>query len=269
MLLDDPTFTRSSFTTIDGVTLTYFDTGGQGEPVVVLHGLAGSALEFVDTATALPEFRVILLDLRGHGRSTRIPADVTREAFVADVVQLLEHARTGPATLIGQSMGAHTAMLVAAHHPDRVSRLVLLETTEGSGDVADTSALSTYFDSWPVPFASREAAADFLGNGPLQQAWVADLERTNDGFIPRFDPTTMGKIMETLVVPRWAEWTNLSCPTLAVFADHGMFSNEDKNVFVARGQNVTRVDLPNASHDAHLDAAAQWISTLRGFLLNL
>jgi hypothetical protein len=62
------------------------DTGGDGPPVVILHGLAGSSREFFATAGALPEFRTVLVDLHGHGHCTRIPGDLSREAFVADVL---------------------------------------------------------------------------------------------------------------------------------------------------------------------------------------
>jgi len=59
-----------------GVEVNYFDAGGDGPPVVILHGLAGSSMEFFPTADALPEFRTLLIDLRGHGLSTRRPGDL-------------------------------------------------------------------------------------------------------------------------------------------------------------------------------------------------
>src|SRR5690349_21896226 len=96
-----------------------------GSPVVLLHGLAGSAREM---AVALPGHRVIVPDQRDHGHSVRRPAEVSRAAYVADVVRVIEElAGGGPVALAGQSMGAHTAMLTAAWHPELVSRLVMLE----------------------------------------------------------------------------------------------------------------------------------------------
>lgn len=90
------------------VRLAVTDTGGDGPPVVLLHGLAGSARELLPTAAALADrHRVVLLDQRGHGGSTRRPADVSREAFVADVVEVLERLLPGERVrLVGQSMGA-------------------------------------------------------------------------------------------------------------------------------------------------------------------
>ncbi|GAB3534891.1 hypothetical protein GCM10027403_11690 [Arthrobacter tecti] len=57
--------------TFGDVTISCRDTGGNRPPVVILHGLAGSGREFITTAKALPEYRVILVDLRAHGDSTR------------------------------------------------------------------------------------------------------------------------------------------------------------------------------------------------------
>ncbi|MFD0043939.1 alpha/beta fold hydrolase [Pseudarthrobacter scleromae] len=89
-----------------GVHIRGFELGpADGAPVVILHGLAGSAGEFVQTALALPEFRTVLIDLRGHGRSTTRPGDLSREAFVADVVRVIESVVSAPLTLIGQSLG--------------------------------------------------------------------------------------------------------------------------------------------------------------------
>ncbi|MGF9649811.1 alpha/beta hydrolase [Pseudarthrobacter oxydans] len=249
-----------------GVRINYFDTGGDGFPVVILHGLSGSAVEFFETAGALPEFRTILVDLRGHGRSTSRPGDLSREAFVADVVHVIESAVGGPVALVGQSMGGHTAMLVAAKRPDLVSKLVLLESSAGSSSAAENMQLAEFFRSWPVPFPTRAAAKEFLGNGPLQDAWVSDLEEREDGYWPRFSADVMVGTIKGLMRPRWEEWDAVAAPTLVVYGEEGMFSAEEKAEFVARGHNVRRVDIPRASHDAHLDATGAWITALKSFL---
>ncbi len=249
-----------------GVRINYFDTGGDGFPVVILHGLAGSAVEFFETARALPEFRTILVDLRGHGRSTSRPSDLSREAFVADVAHVIESAVGGPVALVGQSMGAHTAMLVAAKRPDLVTKLVLLESSAGSSSADESMQLGEFFRSWPVPFSTRAAAKEFLGDGPLQKAWVSDLEEREDGYWPRFSPDVMLGTMDGLMRPRWAEWDAVAAPTLVVYGEEGMFSAEERAEFVTRGHNVRRVDIPRASHDAHLDATGAWITALKSFL---
>lgn len=247
--------------------LRCYVAGGRGPAVLFLHGLAGSAREFLPTAAALPERRTVLMDLRGHGGSTRHPADVSREAYVADVVRVIEEVGP-PVVLVGQSMGGHTAMLVTASRPDLVTQLVLLEVDAGGGRSEDHEAMGDYFRSWPVPFSSRAAASAFLGEAPLAQAWAADLEERDDGFWPRFDAGVMVAAIGPVRVPRWTEWERVSAPTLVVYGQEGLFDEAAKAEFVRRGRNVTRMDLTGASHDAHLDCFGPWLAALRGFVLS-
>ena len=65
---------------VDQVRLSWLDNDGGGPVVVALHGLAGAGDEFIATAAAVGgAYRFVLPDLRGHGHSTRRPADVSRE----------------------------------------------------------------------------------------------------------------------------------------------------------------------------------------------
>lgn len=65
---------------------------------------------------------------------------------------------------------------------------------------------------------------------------------------------------------RWDEWEALAVPTLAVFAKHGMFGNDDKDELVRRRPQTDRIDLDGGSHDAHLDAFDEWIDVLSRWL---
>ena len=251
----------------DGTKISYTVFAGEGPAVILLHGLAGSSRELLDTARALVGRKVILVDQRGHGMSTRTPADTSREAFVDDVLRVIA-AEEGqrPVDLVGQSMGAHTAMLVAAARPELVRRLVLLECGGGGMPAAEVDSVARFFRSWNVPFTSKDAARSVLGEGPLPDAWIADLEDRGDGLYPRFDPEVMARTLAGLMAPRWEEWQGITVPVLAVFAEHGMFSEEEKRRFVASGNDVSRSDLAGASHDAHLDAFRAWVDSLRAFL---
>lgn len=254
----------------DATRIAYSVYDGEQPAVVILHGLAGSSREFAATARALNAGQtrrtVVLIDQRGHGSSTTHPADTSREAFVDDVVRVIEAEALGKVDLVGQSMGAHTAMLVAAARPDVVRRLVLLEANEGGGDAENTTAIGDYFRSWPIPFASREHAREFLGDGPLARAWTADLEDRDGALHPRFDVDVMIATLSTLETSRWREWVDSTVPTLVMYADGGMFSASQKARFVGAREGVTRVDLAHASHDAHLDAFPEWIQALQKFI---
>lgn len=254
-----------------GQSIAVTDLGGDGPPLMLLHGLAGSSRELLPTAAALSDsFRVVLMDQRGHGRSTRRPGDLSRDAFVRDVVGVVEEFGPGLRwTLVGQSMGAHTAVLVAAARPDLIDRLVMLEGhVAGDEDPAGAAGLGAYFASWPVPFSNEESAREFLGRDAIVDAWIADLMPTSDGLVPRFDADIMERTIAAVHEPRWAEWEALDTPTLAVFAKDGMFRGADKDELVRRRPATERHDLSGGSHDAHLDAVDEWMSVLRGWLLS-
>lgn len=253
------------------VSLAVTDFGGDGPPVLLLHGLAGSSRELIPTAEALADaFRVLLVDQRGHGCSTRRPTDLSREAHVGDVVHVLESLAPGRrSVLVGQSMGAHTAFLAAAARPDLVDRLVMLEGhVAGDADPKSAADLGQFFASWPPTFRDESHARQLLGGEAIVDAWIADLEATPDGLRPRFDADIMERTIRAVHAPRWQEWESLEVPTLAVFARRGMFASAEKEELLTRRPATRRIDLRGGSHDAHLDAFDEWISVLRAWLLS-
>ena len=104
----------------------YLDFGGDGPPLVCVHGLSGSALNWTAVGPALAAgHRVVALDLRGFGRTPLGPGSRLRDnrrlldLFLGEVVG-------GPAVLVGNSMGGLLAVMEAAERPERVSGLVLV-----------------------------------------------------------------------------------------------------------------------------------------------
>jgi pimeloyl-ACP methyl ester carboxylesterase len=237
--------------------------------VVILHGLAGSAEECLPTAAAIgPGYRFALIDLRGHGHSTLHPDDASREAYVRDVVAVIEQldAPEGVA-LLGHSMGAHTAMLAAAARPDLVRMLVMLEGGVQGSPPEAAARIGAFFGSWPVPFADAAAASHFLGDSVIARAWAADLEQRDDGLWPRFEPAFLqASIAAVHAQSRWEDWEALEPATALVFAPNGMFDADTKDALVEARPATLRVDLGAGSHDAHLDATAEWTAVLRDLL---
>ncbi|MEV4278502.1 alpha/beta fold hydrolase [Actinoplanes xinjiangensis] len=252
------------------VVLSCLDGGHGDDVVVLLHGLAGSAEEMRPTATALlPGHRVIVVDQRGHGHSTRRPADLSRRAYADDVAAVVERLAGGrPVTLVGQSMGGHTAMLTAAWHPHLAGRLVLLEAGVGGEGAEDYPAkLGDWFASWPVPFADLRAAAAFLGSTPIAQAWLGDLEECADGLRPRFEPEVMrAAIAAVAETARWAEWASVRVPTLLVRGANGTMAESEARRMLASRPGVSQVVVPDAGHDVHLERHDAWIAALTAFL---
>jgi pimeloyl-ACP methyl ester carboxylesterase len=105
-----------------------YDDRGRGPLVVMVPGMGDVRTEYRFLAPRLVEagFRVVTMDLRGHGQSTTGWSDYSSSALGSDVVALVRELDAGPATLIGTSMGAAAVAWGAAEAPDDVSRLVLI-----------------------------------------------------------------------------------------------------------------------------------------------
>src|SRR5439155_18409910 len=100
------------------------DFGGQGQPIVLLHGLMGRARTWWRVAQWLKRYgHVVGLVARGHGRGPR-QGPWTTEQFVADAAELVRSLDGGPAVVIGHSMGALHSWGLAATHPELVRAVV-------------------------------------------------------------------------------------------------------------------------------------------------
>jgi pimeloyl-ACP methyl ester carboxylesterase len=108
----------------DDVEIAYLDEG-EGEPIVLIHGFASNAaVNWVQPGwlTTLKGRRVIALDNRGHGASTKLydPAAYHTAIMASDVLALLDHLGLGRADVMGYSMGARIAAFLALQNPQRV-----------------------------------------------------------------------------------------------------------------------------------------------------
>jgi (E)-2-((N-methylformamido)methylene)succinate hydrolase len=112
--------------------LRYWDDGGARPPVMLIHGVGADGTSWEQIAAALsPDFRVMRLDLRGHGRSGHIAGALTLDDFVRDVVDVLDACGVLAAHIVGFSLGGMIAQGIALQHAERVLRLVLLSAVAG------------------------------------------------------------------------------------------------------------------------------------------
>ena len=255
----------------DGVRLVCHDLGGPEPPVLLLHGLAGHHGEWDALVRWMaPGHRVIAMDQRGHGASERRPADVSRAAYVANVVAVIDELKLEAPVLVGQSLGGHTAMLVAAAHPERVRALVMVEAgAAGSGPDLPES-IGTWLASWPVPFPSLAAAAEFFGGGPAGSGWAAGLEERRDGWWPRFDPSLMVRsLAEISTRSFWREWTRVACPVLVVLAESGFIPPDEAREMARSRPGTAMVTVAEAGHDVHMERPQAVGAAIDGFLRGL
>ncbi|HEV7564307.1 MAG TPA: alpha/beta hydrolase [Solirubrobacterales bacterium] len=159
---------------------------GEGQPVVLIHGLAQDHRMWTAQQDELRGQRTIAYDVRGHGGTTIGDADGTLRQLGEDLVALLEEV--GPATCVGFSLGGTVALWAAAARPDLVPDLVVLATSSvvgsaAAGFFADRIALFSKGDRAEIAAALREDTKAQLGeaDADLEAIVVARLQAVADG----------------------------------------------------------------------------------------
>lgn len=114
--------------TINSITLAYDDTGS-GQPIVFLHAFPLNRTMWAQQETALSsQFRVITIDLRGHGESDAPLWHYTLDQAADDVRALLDHLSVAQALFVGLSMGGYILLAFYRKYADRVKGMVLADT---------------------------------------------------------------------------------------------------------------------------------------------
>lgn len=167
--------------TSDGTTINAdFVVGGRDGrlPIVLLHGLSQQRSFWGPVVDCLPERPVITVDLRGHGASdAALDSDFTIARCASDVLEYLDHMSIPQVVLGGHSWGASIALHLAATHPDRVARLVLID-----GAIVVPSQLGPHDDvrrALTPPHITAPSIEDILDrirSGPLASTWSLSIE---------------------------------------------------------------------------------------------
>ena len=125
---------KTSVALPDGVSLAYIDMGERSAPAVVLiHGYTDSARDWVPMLPYLSKrYRLILVDIRGHGQSSKPECCYTRLDFAYDIKLLLDALGVQKADIVGHSLGSIIAQTFAEYWPERTAHVVLISSTGGS-----------------------------------------------------------------------------------------------------------------------------------------
>lgn len=135
----------------NGITLGYVDIGPRGgRPLVLVHGYTDNARDWVPLLPYLDKsVRTILVDIRGHGLSSKPECCYTRVDFAYDIRLLLDHLQVKDADIVGHSLGSIIAQTFAEHWPERTHRLVLVSSTAGPNPACPAG------DTKPMDFGSE------------------------------------------------------------------------------------------------------------------
>lgn len=211
--------TTATFRTGDGLRLAYYvddftEPWRSAPTVLLLHAAMGSARRYYAWVPVLcRHYRVVRLDLRGHGRSEVPPPDhpLTLERLVADVAELLDHLGCGPTHIVGNSAGGYLAQQLAMNQPERVTSLALFGSTPG--------LKNSQAPSW-IPQIEAKGLRGFLAEtirdrlpanaDPGLVEWFLDEAGRNDpGYIARF-------VLLMASYDWGGEVERITCPTLVV-----------------------------------------------------
>jgi pimeloyl-ACP methyl ester carboxylesterase len=111
-----------------GGPVHYLDFGGSGTPLLMVHGLGGNALNWMAVGPLLAEtYHALAVDLAGFGQTPLFGRSATVSANAGLVHDFVTQVIGSPATLMGNSMGGHIAILEAASHPESVAAMVLVD----------------------------------------------------------------------------------------------------------------------------------------------
>ena len=210
---------QRSFRTGDGLSLAYYvddftDPWKTAPTLLLLHAAMGSARRYYGWIPHLArQYRVVRLDLRGHGNSEVPPADqpLTLDRLVADVLDLLDHLGVERAHVVGNSAGGYLGQQLAMHHAQRVGSLCLFGSTPG--------LKNSQAPSW-IPQIAAKGLRGFLAE-TIRDRLPADAD---PGLIEWFldeaaknDPAFIGKFVLLMASYDWSgEVERIRTPTLVV-----------------------------------------------------
>jgi 3-oxoadipate enol-lactonase len=208
--------TMERFAASDGLSLAYRIDDPQRAPatLLLLHAAMGSAVRYdAWVPTLAPHYRVVRLDLRGHGHSARPPAEqpLVLERLVADVAELMDHLGGAPMHVVGNSAGGYLAQQLAMTQPRRVRSLALFASTPG---LKNSNAAR-----W-IPEIQKKGLRAFLAEtihdrfpkdaDPARIEWfLNEAAKNDDAFICKF--------VALMSAQDWQDEVHkIGCPTLVV-----------------------------------------------------
>jgi pimeloyl-ACP methyl ester carboxylesterase len=151
---------------INGANI-YYEVYGSGEPLILIHGGLGNGKYWVNQIPVFAaKYQVIVMDSRGHGRSSFDEKPITYELMASDVLGLMDHLKIDKASIVGWSDGGIIGLEIAIHHPERLNKVVAyganFDPTGVRLDVGTNPLFNAYIE---------RAAEDYMALSPAPERW--------------------------------------------------------------------------------------------------
>nr|WP_212763344.1 alpha/beta hydrolase [Gordonia araii] len=248
------------------------DHGGDGPPILLLHGLMGRGRTWSRQVGWLRRYgRVFTVDAAWHTGpippSTKVePDEMATERFVDDIADVLARigrltGRDDPAVLIGHSMGGLHAWCTAAKHPDLV-RGIVVEDMAPDFRGQTTRNWTPWFETWPDRFTSVEHAQELFG------------EVAGRYFYEAFDDGRLHGDLDVFISiadewgrrDYWSAWERVEVPALVLEAGFTVTPPGQMAAMALRNVNAQHVVAPGAGHLIHDDAPEFFRGAVEAFL---
>ncbi|MCP5093947.1 MAG: alpha/beta fold hydrolase [Chloroflexi bacterium] len=246
----------------------YYETHGAGEPLLLIHGLGSSAQDWEFQLEAFSKkYQVVLVDVRGHGRSAKPPGSYSVSLFAQDMAALLTHLQLESAHVVGISMGGMIGLQMVVTYSQFVKSLIVINATP---DLIPQS-ISDYLKVWQRLAISRfmgmRRMGEFLAGRLFPQP---DQEYIRVQFIERWaknDKRAYMAAMKALV--GWsvkADLPTITRPVLFLAGDMDYSSVEEKETAVSHIPNGRLQVIPNSRHASPVDQPEMVNTAVLNFL---
>jgi esterase len=243
---------------------------GQGDPLVLLHGLFGSARNFGTVQRALAQgHRIIALDLRNHGASQH-DSDMRYATMAADVLETLGRLGALPATLLGHSMGGKVAMQAALTQADAVARLVVADIAPVSYPPHYRAIAAAMASLKLLPGTTRAEAdaalADAVPDAGMRAFLLQNLQL---GASPAWRIGLREIVAALPDIEGWSAPPDARYPAPTLFlagANSDYIQPSHRPAIRALYPNARFVTLKNAGHWLHADNPSGFVAVIEAFL---
>jgi 3-oxoadipate enol-lactonase len=241
---------------------------GEGEPVVMIHGLGGTSNSFTPLLAAFARHRVIRFDLPGSGRSHRVEGPLSLELFVERTLLVMQRAGVERAHVVAHSMGTIVSTHLAASEPRKVASLALFGPLLAPPEPARAAiraraAKAREGDMQPIADALLHASvsAETRAKRPVAAAFVRES-------LMRQDPEGYARSCEALAGMRPADTSRIECPTLLVTGDEDVVAPPQAVRMMGERIAGSRVEvLRGCGHWTPVEKPEECVGLLKRFLL--
>ncbi|WP_245919671.1 alpha/beta fold hydrolase [Melittangium boletus] len=255
---------------LEGVSL-HFEESGAGTPVLLLHGLGSSGQDWELVAPRLAaHHRVIIPDVRGHGRSGKPPGPYGVPLFARDIAALCDRLGLERVHVVGLSMGGMMGFQLAVERPELVRSLTVVNS--GPDMVPRTMRMK-------LLFATRLLILKLLGPKTLARLIApklfpkpehAELRARVEASIGANDPDAYQRATRGLV--GWSvldRLKDITCPVLVLASDHDYTPLSAKRAYVDLLRDARLHVIHDSGHASPGDQPVHIFEAVRGFLLEL